>query len=134
MRFDAPKFEKLLVLLIILHSLGVGIMLFLFPGWSVRFGGWSEVTLLFFVRQSGIFHLVLAFGYWNEYTRYGGVTLLISAKTIAFVFLMSVSLFVVMPWAVWMSGIADGLMGLMVLLVHRHAVSADETSSKTSST
>lgn len=112
-----------LVLLIAAHSLAVGIVLLFLPQWATDFGGWGEVTPTFFVRQGGAFHLVVAVGYVLEYRRSQSVTLLLFAKTLAFVFLIGVT--VLEPgtaWAVPLSGVADGAMGLTVLAV-RQAVS-----------
>jgi hypothetical protein len=47
------------------------------------------------------------------------ITLLLIAKTTAFVFLIGVSLLVDTPWSVWFSGVADGAMALTVYLAHR---------------
>ena len=110
--------EAPLVTLVALHSYGVGAMLILAPAWAVRFAGWHGADPLFFPVQAGVFHLVLATGYLLEYRRSRGVSLLLLAKGTAFVFLMGAVIFSRVPWAVPFSGVADGLMGLAVALVH----------------
>ena len=111
--------EGLLVGAIALHSYGVGFILVLAPGWALRFAGWASLGPPFFPVQAGIFHLVLATGYLLEYRRHHGVSLLLVAKTTAFVFLMGATVLGGVPWAVPVSGMADGLMGLAAALVHR---------------
>ncbi len=111
--------ERILIILIALHSIIVGVMLLFFPEWAVKFAGWSGADPIFFIRQAGAFHFVLATGYLVEYSRTRTITLLLIAKTTAFVFLVGGTLFTQTPWAVWFSGVADGAMALTALLVHR---------------
>ena len=119
-----PRFaslERLLVALICAHSLGVGMLLMAAPQWALRFGGWDGIDPVFFARQAGIFHVVLVAGYVLEYVRHRGVTFMIAAKTIAVVFLVAMWLLTDVPWAVPLSGVADGLMAVAVWWVHRQA-------------
>ena len=62
---------------------------------------------------------MLAAGYLVEYSRTQTITLLLIAKTTAFVFLIGGSLLVENPWSAWFSGFADGAMALTAFLVHR---------------
>lgn len=110
-----------LVLLISAHSLAVGAILMVVPQWAVRFAGWGGVDPVFFARQAGIFHVVLVSGYLIEYFRYRGVLLLLTAKSIALVFLVGLSLLEPTAWAVPLSGVADGVMGAAVWLTVRRA-------------
>jgi len=115
----SEMYERALIILIALHSIVVGVMLLFFPEWAVEFAGWSGADPIFFIRQAGIFHFVLAAGYLVEYSRTQTITLLLIAKTTAFVFLVGGSLFGDTPWSVWFSGFADGAMALVAFLVHR---------------
>jgi len=63
--------------------------------------------------------VVLVCGYLIEYFRYGGIWLIVTAKSIALVFLLLATLLGELPWAVPVSGVADGAMALVVWLVHR---------------
>jgi hypothetical protein len=119
--------ETILVQLIALHSTMVGAMFLLAPQWTMRFAGWESIEPVFFAYQAGIFHVVLAAAYLLEHRRYGGVSILITAKTIAFVFLITATILSSIPWAVWTSGILDGLMGLVVWWVHRRVGSQQST-------
>jgi hypothetical protein len=113
------RHERLLVTLVALHSFSVGAMLFLVPQWTMGFAGWEHIDPVFFGRQAGIFHIVLAVAYVLEYQRYRGVSILITAKLIAVVFLAGATIVDPLPWAVWTSGLLDGLMAAVVWLVHR---------------
>jgi hypothetical protein len=111
--------ERILIFLISLHSFIVGIMLMFFAEWAVQFAGWSGADPIFFIWQAGAFHFVLAAGYLVEHSRSGTISLLLIAKTTAFVFLLGGSLLYETPWSVWFSGVADGAMALTACLVHR---------------
>jgi hypothetical protein len=118
---DWRRIEIWLVVLIAIHSYVVGFFLIFLTRWGVEFGGWGEASPLFFVRQAGIFHVVVATGYLLEYIRYRGVTLVLTAKTTAVVFLTAMMWVEEAPWAVPLSAVGDGLMGLVVWIVHRKA-------------
>jgi len=112
------KLEKLGVSLVVLHSLFVGALLVFIPEWTLKFAGWGGTDTLFFPRQSGAFHFVVAAGYFVEYRRCGSINLLVMAKTTAVVFLLVMSPWKE-AWSVPFSGIADGLMlGGMLLVRH----------------
>ena len=120
MKMRLAGVELWLVLLITAHTLGVGAMLLFAPAWSCTvFGGWSDLGPLFFPRQSGIFHFVLAFAYLYEYFRYRGVTIMVVAKSLAVVFLLACTALDGVPWVVPFSAVTDGLMGLTVIAVRR---------------
>ena len=122
----SETYERTLIILIALHSIIVGVMLLFFAEWAVDFAGWSGADPIFFIWQAGAFHFVLAAGYLVEYSRTQTITLLLIAKTTAFVFLIGGSLLADTPWSVWFSGLADGAMALTAFLVHR-AVNRDVT-------
>ena len=110
------RLETIAVVLVALHSYLVGALLVFFTAWTLNFAGWGETGELFFVRQSGAFHLILATGYLVEYFRTGGITLLVTAKATAVVFLIVLNPWST-AWSIPFSGILDGLMlvGLVVL-------------------
>ena len=115
------RIETVMVVLVTVHTVAVGSMLLFATGWALRFGGWEEVAPRFFVHQGAAFHFVVAFGYIYEYFRTQGVSLMIAAKSFALVFLLVEAAAGPVPWAVPVSGLLDGLMALVVLLVHRSA-------------
>lgn len=113
--------ERVLVALIAVHSVGVGLVLLIVPGFALELGGWDTQPSLFFVRQAGVFHLVVAFGYLAEHLRDRGVSLVLFAKLCALVFLVTASLLGPQPWAVPFCGFADGAMAVAVVAVRKYA-------------
>ena len=111
--------EKWLIILVALHSLGIAAAFFSGPHLLVRFGGWERIEPVFFAYQAGAFHVALATAYLIEYFKYRGISVLLAAKSIAFVFLLVTPIFVSVPWAVPFSGVADGVMAFVVWWVHR---------------
>jgi hypothetical protein len=112
--------ERVLVVLIAIHSLVVGLFLTFATRWGARFGGFPDPVPLFFPRQAGAFHFVVAAIYLVEYFRYRGVGLLVTTKSIAVVFLsLTTALDPAAPWLVPLSGVGDGLMAVAVVLLRR---------------
>jgi len=102
------------VVLIALHSVGVGLVLVFAGSWGAAFGGWGEVSPQFFVRQFGVFHFAIAAAYLIEFFRYSGVRILIAAKSIAVVSLLVATGVDGGPWAVPASAVGDGAMAAVV--------------------
>jgi hypothetical protein len=100
------------VILVAAHSAAVGVALTAFPEWATAFAGFGPVRPLFLARQAGVFHLVLAAGYLIELRR-GSVTLLVTAKSVAAVFLAASWLTGAPGWSVPFSAAGDALMGLL---------------------
>lgn len=113
------RVEPWLVGAIVLHSVGVGVCLVFAPAWSAAFGGWGAASPLFFPRQAGAFHFVVAFGYWRELRRWRSVGLLVATKALATVFLLGAWALGEAAWAVPFSGLADAAMGAVVWWLHR---------------
>ena len=107
--------------LVSLHSLAIAVALLLFTLPAVRLGGFPGVEPPFFVRQVGVFHLVVAIVYLVEYARDRRVTLLVTIKTIAVVFLLVNLMIDRLPWSVGLSAVGDGAMALGVGLLARQA-------------
>jgi hypothetical protein len=113
------RLERSVVVLIALHSVVVGLFLSFATEWGARFGGFPSPVPLFFPRQAGAFHFVVAGIYLVEYFHYRGVLLLVMTKSIAVVFLGLTTGLCVVPWVVPLSGLGDAAMGLAVLLLRR---------------
>lgn len=110
------------VWLVALHSYAVGAVMLLFPGLAVSVGGFPEPETLFFLRQGGVFHLVVATGYLLEFRRSGTVGLMVFAKTVATIFLGLSWWF--SPHAQWLiaaSALGDGAMGAAAWWLSRPA-------------
>ncbi len=115
--WDLERIEGALVVLIALHSFVVGLFLVVAPEWGARSFGFGPVRPLFFARQAGAFHFVAATAYLVEYFRYRGVLLLVVTKSVAVLFLLLMTALDAVPWVVPLSGVADGLMGLVIVLL-----------------
>ena len=99
------------VVLVALHSYVVGAFLLFATEWGSRFGGFGEVSPLFFARQAGIFHFVLATAYLVERFVHGGVVIMVIAKAMAVAFLLATWLLGVHAWSVPLSAAGDAAMG-----------------------
>lgn len=103
------RLQGLAVAAVALHSYAVGAMLLFATAWTLRFAGWGEVDALFFPRQAGAFHFVVATVYLWEWRRHGTVTMLLATKCIAVVFLLALNPWRT-AWSIPFSGVLDGLM------------------------
>ncbi len=119
------RHEWLLITLVALHSAIIGVVFIIAPNFTMQFGGWERIEPVFFGRQAGAFHIVLAAGYLMEFAKYRGVRLILIAKSFAFFFLLVYTIIDPLPWAVPASGVIDGLMALVVWWVHRQTGSGD---------
>jgi hypothetical protein len=110
---------SLILWLVALHSTAVACGLILLPPEQMHQFGYSLHHERFFEVQAGVFHLVLVVAYSLSAARphrYTGLVLLsIIAKFMATVFLFTYYLFVDAIWMVLFSGVADLLMGLLIL-------------------
>ncbi len=104
----------ILVVLVALHSYAVGLMLLFASAWALSFGGWEEGGTLFFTRQGGVFHLIIATLYLYDYFRRDSILALVLAKAAAVIFLVAMSTRGE-PWLAPASAVADGLMLISVL-------------------
>jgi hypothetical protein len=116
-----PAIERLYVVLVALHSLAIGVVLLFLTEWGLAFGGFHDVRPLFFPRQAGAFHLVVAAAYLYDYLVHGRVTVMVMTKCLAVVFLCGVSALTPVPWLVPLSALGDGLMAALAVFVHRGA-------------
>jgi len=118
-RDQARRLESWYVFLVALHSYAVGGFLLFATRWGAEFGGWGEVQPLFFARQAGIFHFVVATVYLVDYFPHRRITLMLIAKSFGVVFLTAMFLLTDQPWAVPLSAVGDGLMALIAWQLHR---------------
>lgn len=114
------RLEGVGVFLVALHSFVIGIMLMFATAWILDFAGWAEISNLFFPRQSGAFHVIMAVGYFLEYRASGTIRLMLLAKGTAVVFLLIMSPWKE-AWSVPFSGIFDGLILVGMAFIHRMA-------------
>jgi len=107
------------VVLVALHSYAVGTFLLFATEWGARFGGFGAVSPLFFARQAGIFHFVIATAYLVERFVHGGVVIMILTKATAVVFLVAMWALGVNAWSIPLSAAADAAMGIATWLLAR---------------
>ena len=102
-----------------LHSLLVGLGMVVAPQWTLSFGGFGAAPS-FFVRQGGVFHLVLGAVYFLEWRRRQRVGAMLLAKCSASVFLVaSVLSGEAQAWAVKVSLLGDVAMAVAAVVVAR---------------
>lgn len=116
--------ERIFVVLVAAHSFAIGLALLAIPEWGARFGGFERLDPLFFARQGGAFHVVVAIGYLVEHLRHRTMTLLLLAKCLAVAFLVTSTVTSQVPWVVPMSAAVDGLMAVAALLIRRRSARA----------
>jgi len=114
---------SLFLWLVMLHSLGVGIGLIFMPSSWMPFFGFEPYVKNFYQAQGGIFHIVLCVAYsmaaW-DYKKYDGLIIFsFIAKFIAFGFLLLYYFIIDSSWMIIFSSIADGLMGLILLMLYK---------------
>ncbi|MBW2605101.1 MAG: hypothetical protein JRE28_12435 [Deltaproteobacteria bacterium] len=110
--------------LVAIHSLGMGLTLIAQPAVFMEFAGFSADCEHFFPAQGGVFHLLMFVVYSMGAThiekyRYF-IVFSIFVKAVATFFLMMYCFAVEFKWIVFLSGIADGVMGLMIFWVFQY--------------
>ncbi len=111
---NAGRLLPPLVALIVLHSAVLGLAAVVAPEWGLRFTGFGTASPMFFARQVGVFHMVVAVAYALEWLRYRGVSVLLMAKCCAVAFLALELLRGPQPWIVPVSLAGDAAMALAV--------------------
>ncbi len=114
---------RLFLLLIAVHTFGVGVVLIIAGSDIMMLFGFPELESRFFQMQGGVFHLLIAYVYWlayrdpvrNEHL----VIFIIIVKTTAAVFLFSYYFFIEQVIMVLLSGVVDAAMGAILYCMHR---------------
>ena len=106
--------------LVALHSIVMGLALIAQPALLMKLSGFSSECERFFPAQGGVFHILMAVAYIMGATnieKYYYLTVFsIIVKGLATLFLMIYCFAVEFKWIVLLSGIGDGVMGLMIFL------------------
>jgi hypothetical protein len=117
--------RRLIVLmwLVALHSFLVGIGLIVLKPTAMPFFGLQPFVEKFFPVQGGVFHLIMCLIYLlgavNPERFDNLIILAIIAKFMAAAFLILYYILGSQVWMVVLSAVADGLMGLVILLAYR---------------
>jgi hypothetical protein len=106
--------------LVAIHSLAMGLTLIAQPAVLMAFAGFSPDYEHFFPAQGGVFHLLMFVVYLMGATHiekyYYFIVFSIFVKAVATFFLTIYCFAAEFKWIVFLSGIADGVMGLMIFL------------------
>jgi len=114
--------------LVAIHSLGMGLILIVQPAVIMEFAGFSSDCEHFFPTQGGVFHLLMFVVYLmgaihiEKYHYF--IVFSIFVKAVATFFLMMYCFVAEFKWIVFLSGIGDGVMGLMIFLAFQYYLSS----------
>ncbi len=112
------KLLALVLNLIALHSFVVGVVLILQPHFLMEFAGFGHNYERFFPSQGGVFHIVMALCYTMAAKDLDAhrcmVVFSIIVKGIATFFLLIYFFSMDSKWVILLSGIGDGLMGVVI--------------------
>ncbi|MCF8373792.1 MAG: hypothetical protein K9H64_19375 [Bacteroidales bacterium] len=120
---NTSKWLRIFITLIAIHSFCVGLSLMLLQSdWFALFG-FAELNNRFFPVQGGVFHVVMAALYILSLRSKTCLAVLlpfiIGVKLFAFVFLISYYVFFEQLIVVLLSGIGDGFMGVILLVLYK---------------
>lgn len=106
--------------LVALHSIVIGLVLIAQPPLLMKLSGFSPESERFFPAQGGVFHILMAVAYVmgaTDIEKYHYLIVFsIIVKAVATLFLMVYCFAVEFKWIVLLSGIGDGIMGLIIFL------------------
>ncbi len=109
--------------LVAMHSFATGLGLVFLPVELFKKLGYSIITERFFAVQGGVFHVVMCIGYlmaaFGKEKFEGVVYLSIVAKLFATFFLLTYSFAVIWILVVFLSGIFDLLMGIIIYFLYK---------------
>jgi len=115
---DPVKRLEWLLYLVSFHSFFVGLALIAHPAPVMIFFGYSPITEHFFPVQGGVFHIIMAVGYYlgaRDMKKHSClIVFAIIIKAFATVFLFTYFIFFDPIYMILLSGIGDGLMALLV--------------------
>lgn len=120
------SYKKLLVItlwLIAIHSIWIGIGMILLPSEWIAYFNIVPSEHRFFITQGGVFHIVMAVAYGmaasNLVKNEVLITFSIIVKFCATLFLLIYFIFVNQFGIIFLSGIGDFCMGLVLLVVYK---------------
>ncbi|MGD0711247.1 MAG: hypothetical protein ABR968_08680 [Bacteroidales bacterium] len=114
------KYFSLFLYALTIHSFIVGMCLILIPSQQIQLFGFNPQQEYFFRAQGGVFHIIMSLLYITaaknplKFTEL--VKIIIAVKLLAMVFLTGYFFFINNIITVLLSGIADGAMGIGVLV------------------
>ena len=118
------KLLSTVLVLVAIHTLTVGLTLIAQPAVLMKFAGFNPDCEHFFPAQGGVFHLIVFVVYLMGATHiekyHSFIVLSIFIKAIATFFLLTYCFAAEFKWIVFISGIVDCAMGLMIFLAFQH--------------
>ncbi len=119
--FQYPgKLLSTVLWLVALHSIAIGLVLIAQPTLLMKLLGFSSECERFFPAQGGVFHILMAVAYVmgaiNIEKCHYLIVFSIIVKVVATLFLMVYCFAVEFKWIVLLSGIGDGVMGLIIFI------------------
>lgn len=125
---------KIILLLTSLHTLCIGIALIVLPDNLMSLFGFTELDGRFFRTQGGVFHLLMAFGYYFAAVDIPNcrnfIKFIIIIKFSATVFLVIYYLFIDPTIVILLSGVVDFLIGLTIFYLNYQLIRDEIESSK----
>jgi len=123
--FNHPdKLLSMVLVLVAIHTLAFGLILIAQPAVLMEFAGFNPDCDHFFPAQGGVFHLLMSVVYLMGATHiekyHHFIVFSIFVKAVATFFLMMYCFAAEFKWIVFLSGIGDGVMGLMIFLAFQH--------------
>ena len=120
-----PVYLRIFLYLIAVHSFVVGLNLIFFPpAWMTSFG-FNTISENFFKVQGGVFHIVMVVAYsmaaHNPVKNKPLILFAIITKFIATVFLFTYFLLYTEMITVFLSGVSDFIMGIIILYLYKKA-------------
>jgi hypothetical protein len=121
--------RNLLIWAVSVHSLVLGTVLIVAPGWVHRLVGWSDGGPHFFVRQGGVFLLILGGTYLGALRHPPLLWLLVCSKAAAVVFLLAESVGGESPRLVLVAALLDAVMcaGAAIFVIRDKEARSAET-------
>ena len=119
--FQYPgKLLSTVLWLVALHSIAIGFALIAQPAPLMKLSGFSSECERFFPAQGGVFHILMAVAYvlgaTNIEKYHYLIIFSIIVKALATIFLVVYCFGVEFKWIVLLSGIGDGVMGLIIFI------------------
>jgi hypothetical protein len=118
------KLLSTVLVLVAIHTLAFGLTLIAQPAVLMKFAGFNPNCDHFFPTQGGVFHLIMfvvyLMGASNIEKYHHFIVLSIFVKAVATFFLMMYCFAAEFKWIIFLSGIGDGVMGLIIFLAFQH--------------
>jgi hypothetical protein len=112
------KFLSTVLWLVAIHSIIMGLALITQPVILMEWSGFRSGYERFFPAQGGVFHLLMAVAYImgaiNSKKYHFLIVFSIIVKAVATIFLLVYCFTIEFKWIILISGIGDGIMGMMI--------------------